>query len=333
MRHTAKQIASVSIMHSLIDFLCAISLFHSRTGQPFLLYTFCAFALQLPIGIVLDEWMKRQEPSLNGAAAVTVAGVLLTVLGTVSDPIILGIGNALFHTGGGVLTIHADRREQMNGTGLGVFVAPGAIGLFLGSRLSGMPGVAVIGGTALVLAVLCVQLLQGMKHTSAAAMKPAVFDRRSLSVFAACVLVVILRSAVGFAESFAWKQGFGYSLLAVIMLAIGKSAGGLLGAVYGRSRTIAASLLAAAVCYGLKDILPFGLLALFTFNMTMPLTLYLLSQQFSDMPGFAFGALTLALFIGYVLVRVYGLTMPYFGVAGSLVSLLLLLYAEKIHAG
>ena len=43
-----------------------------------------------------------------------------------------------------------------------------------------------------------------------------------------------------------------------------------------------------------------GCTGLFLFNMTMPMTLYLLAERFRDFPGTSFGLLTFALFIGFL---------------------------------
>lgn len=83
----------------------------------------------------------------------------------------------------------------------------------------------------------------------------------------------------------------------------------------------------AAVCYFFKDILPFGLAALFLFNMSMPLTLYLLAKRMPGMPGLAFGLLTFALYLGFVLIYTSPVSIPLIGPLGSLVSAVLLAYA------
>ena len=137
-----------SILHLLVDGICAFAMFAiffpQREGMLFLiLYNFCAFALQMPFGVILDMLQIRLEQrahfyiklQLDQADAmpenknwlatkdffaienkkqmlclITVAvGLLFTILGTVTHPVILGIGNALFHIGGGVGTI--DRKS------------------------------------------------------------------------------------------------------------------------------------------------------------------------------------------------------------------------------
>lgn len=158
-----------SVLHFLVDGICAAAMFSRFLGGSrgywwILAYNFCAFVLQMPFGAVLDGWngsdgtgeMTARAPlgraafagggsqynggasQYNGGASqrkafvFAVAGVLLTIAGAFTSPVMLGSGNALFHVGGGVGTILEDRECGSAGRRLGVFVAPGAMGLFLG---------------------------------------------------------------------------------------------------------------------------------------------------------------------------------------------------------
>lgn len=116
-------------------------------------------------------------------------------------------------------------------------------------------------------------------------------------------------------------------VFSVLAVAGGKMAGGFLSAWKGLYRTAAVSLVMAAVCYLFSSVMPLGLAAMFLFNMTMPITLYWMIRAFPQMPGFAFGCLTFALFLGF-LPGYLGVqpvwTGNVIGGAGSILSLLLL---------
>lgn len=142
-----------------------------------------------------------------------------------------------------------------------------------------------------------------------------------------CLLVVILRSYLGMAVAFPWKTGIFAGLLAVFAVAGGKMAGGFLAAWGGAERTAAVSLVLASVCYLFSSVMPIGLAALFLFNMTMPVTLYWMILALPRKPGFAFGFLTFALFLGFLpsyLDVQTGLAGNVIGSAGSLLSLVIL---------
>lgn len=315
-------------MHFLVDFLCAWAMFGSfrdRGPEIYLVYNFCAFALQMPLGTLLDLIGKPRSPRLWA-----ILGAAVTAAGSVTHPALLGLGNALFHVGGGVEVIGADFARQRKGRELGIFVAPGALGLFCGTLL-GKNGFApwLPMGTGLLLLLLSAGVLRGKIHSPKEL--PSASEGTPMLPFS-CFAVVILRSFVGMSVSFPWKTGTGMALLAVAAVVLGKIAGGYLAVGIGMDRAVFWSLLMAAGAFLLGDRPGFGLTALLLFNMSMPMTLYMLACRMPKMPGFAFGLLTFGLYLGFL--PVYGgVSLPVsggmLGAAGSMLSLMLLILGRK----
>ena len=326
-------IGLLSLIHMGVDFLCAFALFGrfiGRFADLFFVYNFCAFALQMPLGTLLDSLTQRAEKKQEPSLFFTLSGILLTAIGALVSPVVLGIGNALFHVGGGVLTIREDDYSEFDGQGLGVFVAPGAIGLAIGMLLKGKY-FNILWGIVAALMLLLFLLLYRLREKLSTETAEQRSETDGLApVLLLCFLVVTLRSFAGMAISFSWKQGTFLTLLSTLALACGKSAGGFLSHFTGMRKTVIVSLLLSAVLYVFGNRAVFGIPALFFFNMTMPLTLYLFARKMPGAPGLAFGILTFALFIGYLPV-LFGLTgkLPPFpaGTVGSLLSLILLLLA------
>lgn len=309
-----------SVLHFLVDFLCAFGMFRFFTGGAdaavnILVYNFCAFALQMPMGAAMDCFgeKKSRMPALCASA-----GVVLTVLGMFTHPAILGLGNAAFHVGGGIDVIREDQRSGKSGRLLGIFVAPGALGLFLGGQLSG--------DISIWLPVLFALLGIGALFRFPAPEIPSPPKEIPGSVLPClcCFVVVILRSYIGLSVAFSWKTGFLPGLIAVCAVVLGKIAGGFAAARCGSRRTAVITLLLASLCYLWGDVPVAGLLALFFFNMTMPLTLYQLWLRWPGLPGTAFGVLTFGLFLGFLPVSL-DWQIPLGGTMGSLLSLVLLL--------
>ena len=324
---TVHTVGILSAAHMCVDFLCAFSLFRCFRDLPdvWLLYNYCAFALQLPLGIFLDLQIRRKGEQSGPGTVFTLMGMVLTVAGTLLSPVIAGIGNALFHCGGGVLTIAEDRYAGLKGRGLGVFVAPGAVGLVSGMLWYSTPHYRLIRNAACVFLLLCGAFLAAGRQSRPAERRTA--SPQALWICTVCFIVVVLRSLCGMALAFPWKNGAALTLFSVFCLACGKSTGGFLAARFGIRRTVIISLAAAALCYAFGQSLVFGLCALFFFNMSMPLTLYLAAEAVPEQPGFAFGLLTLGLFLGWLPVH-YGVfrnLMPFpSGTLIALVSLVLL---------
>ena len=308
--------AMYSCLHFLVDGLCAWAMFGRFLGgaggfEAMLIYNFCAFALQLPLGILVDALGGKRTPAYTACL-----GAALTLLGVRSGPAVLGLGNALFHVGGGIGTIREDFRENRHGALLGVFVAPGALGLYLGGQAAGNGAVEML--WILAAGVVMALVLHGCRHLAPAAPEPV--KANGFALAAMCFLVVILRSHVGMAAGFPWKQGFWMGLLAVLAVVLGKMAGGILAAKFGMTAVTAASLSLAAVGFLRSEMPAFGLLALLCFNMTMPLTLYALVRRFPENPGAVFGLLTFGLFLGF-LPTAYGWGIPAAGSIACIISL------------
>lgn len=331
--------ALYSILHMFVDGVCAYAMFGTFLKQEqgyfyVLVYNFCAFALQMPFGAVLDLWYVKSGKHISLSAMCV--GVVLTLVGAVTHPVILGIGNALFHIGGGVGTIHEDERNGWRGRGLGVFVAPGALGLYLGMRLAKNGAEAQwLYGAGVCMVIACVGTACVLRRRDALG-KAADYleDGRGLTEttgvipLAVCLfLAVVLRSYIGMAVTFSWKTTTFAAVLSTLVIVFGKAAGGFFMARFGGFKTAAICLPTAAVLYLFSGCMPAGAAALFLFNMTMPITLYLLICKLPQYPGFSFGLLTFGLFLGF-LPEYYGLRTlrdgGVLGCAGSLIMLLIL---------
>ena len=105
-----------TLAHFAVDFACANLIFRisdsfSDAALLMLTYNFCAFALQLPLGVILDK--------LGRNALAAAIGCLLTgaayLFGSVpmAAAVVCGLGNAAFHLGGGIG--HVPIRRQLKG--------------------------------------------------------------------------------------------------------------------------------------------------------------------------------------------------------------------------
>lgn len=338
--------------HFWVDLSCALLLFRILPGRPefalcLLLYNFCAFALQMPLGVLADR--------LNRNGAVAAVGCALTAAAYAGLPplpaaLTAGIGNALFHLGGGIELLNESRDSA---AALGVFISPGALGLWLGTRW-GRGSDFPLWPAPLALTALAYAILWASRKRSAAPCSdnepvdfsgqpaplrptsrrspatprsdkaPVSFSgqpaplrptsrRRSAALrsdnapfdlagqaapLLPLFLAVVLRSYLGMNQRFPWAEAGAFAL--PLALALGKAAGGFLSDRLGPRRAAAVSLGAAAALYLFSGFPPAGALAVFAFQMTMPITLWAAARCLPGAKGFAFGLLTFALFLGFL---------------------------------
>ncbi len=333
-------LALYSAGHFWVDLSCAFLLFRILAASPdmalcLLVYNFCAFALQMPLGLLADR--------LDRNGAVSAVGCLLTALAYLMQvpmpaAVTAGVGNALFHLGGGIDVLNGSRKKS---SALGVFVAPGAAGLFLGT-LWGKSRVPALwtGPAGLLIFAAAILLCCRRRYGPSFRSGNAPFNLAAPAGCARLVplfLVVVLRSYMGMNQTFSWKGEGQWALALMLALALGKAAGGFLMDAAGPRKAAAGSLMVAAALY-LASALPLpGTLAVFFFNMTMPVTLWEAARVMPGAKGFTFGLLTFGLFLGYLpgALGLPGLlAAPWTRALAALTSLMLLWPAlEKKVAG
>lgn len=303
--------AVYAVGHFLVDFACALMMLRTAP-EPiwFLVYNFCAFAMQMPIGLLADIFGRNRPFALTGIGMVLLAFCPLTVPLRV---IAMGLGNACYHVGGGREALLQD--DKM--TGLGIFVSPGAVGIYLGTVLAQNDAVhmAVIIALAIcAVAVLC---------CCAGGMKRSVIGKPRPLLALLMLTVVIVRSLIGLSMEYPWKIGM-FVTFGALAAAGGKALGGFLGDRFGGRSAGMISLILAAALFLLPDMGIAGVLSILLFNMTMPITLRQACDALPGMEGFGFGLLTFGLFLGY-LPSAFGVTFaPWIGAVLSLICAVLL---------
>ena len=299
-----KMLTVYSIAHAAVDFSCAFLVFRTMLDSPdlglcLLLYNFCAFALQMPFGLLADGWNRNGIVAAVGCVAVALA--YLPGLPALLAAVVAGVGNGLFHVGGGLDVLNDSTKKA---AALGIFVSPGAFGLYIGGILgrgtalgAALPPVVLIVMTALIL-----WAVRGTYGGFLSRNAPAELSLTSWNVgTAACLaLVVVLRSYMGFNQTLPWKGDGQWGLIVTLALVLGKACGGVLSDRLGAKKATLLSLGLAAVCYLFAANPVLGTAAVFLFNMTMPITLWAAARLMPGGKGFAFGLLTFALFLGFL---------------------------------
>ena len=308
-----------ALCHFVVDFacvstmLCAVSRVLGESGQgsmevvalSILLYDIVAFTLQLPIGIALDQLDKNSYAALLSYALVG-AGVILSLvpIALLEWPaiLLLAIGNALFHSAGGLSVLNI---SQKHAGPSGIFIATGAIGVFLGTQSAQM-GRLQIAFSLLVLLFLCalITLVVQKVNKKYWNVHNVTFDIPRLSsntllAIALLSLVVALRSYAGMVMAFPWKSEMLLLVLSILGVFAGKALGGMVADRIGFRTTATFSLIVAATLFVPSWEIPvMGLLGVFFFNFTMSITLASLANILPNAKGTAFGLASFSLAVG-----------------------------------
>lgn len=305
-----------SVLHLLVDGLCVCCLYLIASSFSalhlvgiFLTYNILAFLTQPLTGLWADCMKRRHWMLLASVLLLTVAVLAtsivvsfrLSTVGMMVVPILLGMGNSLFHVWGGkqvAVTTGNDMRA------LGAFVSTGAFGLALGIVFFSWPLLYTVLLTICVLSTAYVHLdlkagISAINSLEAGCRFSKLFIWMSLLVL---MLVVMLRSFVG--ETFSGEMSRTSSMVLLIGLLsmLGKMAGGWLAHHLGIVRMLALVIVLVLVCLVFRSQeMVIALVGLFAVNCTMPVTLYLANVVLPKREGLAFGLLAAALIPGYIL--------------------------------
>ena len=278
-----------TLQHFTVDGICGAVLAAYAFDEPYFepivyyfgLYNLIAFGSQWLMGYLLDKKINLISYAFPISLISLTLGTI-SELGILSQAILLGMGNSLFHVAGGSLVL----RKYNTYKELGIFVSSGAIGLALGLNLfcSAMTFLMIY---AIVTMIVFHQL---RKNQFAVEEQSEVVEHKysGIPLAAICSCVVLLLGCV-------ILRGFGggnnvsdYIMLFPCVFAAGKVLGGICCDKIGYKHTIILIFLVSFLSLQWHGLVSMVILTL-AFNMTMPLTLRLVHFCNPKYPGMMFG--------------------------------------------
>jgi MFS transporter, FSR family, fosmidomycin resistance protein len=286
--------------HAVVDASCMLLIFGGLDVKGdlltyIILYNTLAFGMQMPFGFILDKLHSPNISAMIGCILLIIA--LMFPYHPLMAISLAGIGNALFHVGGGTISLNLKPGKAFIP---GVFVAPGGIGLFAGLLISKYYGFPYKIFIILLFTVTILIYFLKKPAISYSTQKEKPIDYFLLTVFLVLITVCI-RSLVGLSVHFPWKSDISLLVLLTISIALGKGIGGLIADYFGWIRVSVGCLVISALLIFWGPTYPLlGILGMFLFNFTMPVTLVTISNMLPGKPGFSFGLTTLAILLGVV---------------------------------
>jgi FSR family fosmidomycin resistance protein-like MFS transporter len=303
-QHTQRVVSCYAVTHFLVDATSVAILCRAigrqelnvlSVGALVLTYDLLAFGLQPFVGLSVD---KKRTARL--AAAVGCLLAALPVATVSSLPIVsvcvAGIGNALFHVGGGAVTLHlAPRRSAAPG----IFIAPGALGLAMGATMGvGMPVLPWITALLLVAASIFI-LTRKVPQTHYSETDTACPISLPGLAIALLLFVTVVRSLIGMTMALETKASVVWLMSLALAAAVGKAFGGVLADRLGWRLVTVATLLASAPLLsfaGSADYL--ALPGMLLFQVPTGVVVTAIALVYPGRPAFAFGLTSLALMTG-----------------------------------
>lgn len=327
---TKRVLTANSIAHLLVDAVCASVVVSAATPAlltVFILYNTFAFSTQCVLGLLTDR--VGHCGLLAPGACIWVALCGFLPVPPSAGAVLIGLGNSLFHVSAGSRVLESSAGKAAP---LGLFVAPGALGVFAGKAF---PALRI--GLCILL-ILCAVWLQIENRVVA----PRPDDRfhgeaqpREILPVALLLLLAVMTRAIGGAVSSDSSGSllFRQSLLVVFCVFAGKSLGGLISDRVGIRRMTAVSVPLAAILILLSGrSLAACAAGQFLLNLSMPVTLFLVYRCLPKSPGFAFGLAASVLWPGTLIGN-------YISISGRLrtalllfcfgISLFSILYSER----
>lgn len=327
---TKRVLTANAAAHLLVDAVCAavvVSASVAELTMVFILYNTFAFSTQCVLGLLTDRFGHCRI--LAPAACFWVALCGFLPLGQVTGAVLIGLGNSLFHVAAGSRVLACSKG---NAAPLGLFVAPGALGVFAGKAF---PRLRI--ALCILLALCAVWLL--LENRFAVCLTedrlPEEKQPREGLTTALFLLLAVMTRAVGGAVSSgsAGKLLFWQSLLVVFCVFAGKSLGGVISDRAGIRKMTALSIPLAALLILLTGrSFAAGAAGQFLLNLSMPVTLFLVYRCLPKSPGFSFGLAASVLWPGTLIGN-------YISISGELraalllfcfgISLFSILYSER----
>lgn len=293
------------MIHPLVD-ACSVSVLvvGGMTWERVISYNAMAFAFQLPIGMLMDEWPQLNRAGFFLGTGLTFAGAVLAASGFGGWGVLASacVGNALFHLTAGKHIL--ETREGRSGP-IGLFISTGALGLMAGQVWAAKAAVLCLSAFAVSLAV-CVVLAaarqwgggDGRMNTPAQGGGVALLPM--LILFGLFVLIS-WRSWAGLFASGRSAGGCALIILAGAAVTFaGKVTGGYLAELVGRWKVTVFSVMGSVSLVFLCETswVAAWLVLLFVAQLATGPVLSLVYDKSSRRGGFAFGLNCLGLFAG-----------------------------------
>ncbi len=261
-------------------------------------YNLLAFGTQPLFGWIADFLAAYRLTALLGIGLAALSLVAIRISPALAVAM-AGVGNALFHVAGGAVSF---AMAPHRATAPGIFVAPGALGIFIGAMV-GRAGPVTAWPFLIILGFLFLATVF-RKYPEAAGDETPHYSPIPLPVLIGTLLLfsIAVRSFAGFAAGAPYQANHTAIILLTLSAVVGKAAGGIVSDRYGWLGVSVSALVLSVPLLGFcrVSLVP-AIAGMLLLQMTMPVTLTALRELFPRLPAFSFGLASGAFIIGALL--------------------------------
>lgn len=348
MKNLLKDISIYAICHFIVDLISCVfvlgvaSCYCSNDVEyiaEVIIYNFFAFAFQVPLGWIMDKFNIYKHVGIIGFLL-----ILLCYICPIPVPIlmssIVGIGNALFHLEGGVNAYEYSRGKAFIN---GLFVAPGCLGIFLGTFFYKELAFSYVSIALAIVAIVLLALVQknelkyikGEKEKIKSSKNSTFKSMDIINISTLIGISIIVRSLGGSAIKYGWKDSnvLIIGLTFTLFIFLGKALGGLIGDKFGLKKTAIFSLIASCIFLMIGYSIPAcAYVGILLFNIPMSITLILLENSNKKNIAMMVGTNTFFLFIGYLICLVPNVLNNYMVLISCIVlAIVSIFFAFRIY--
>jgi FSR family fosmidomycin resistance protein-like MFS transporter len=303
-------VAAYGLVHALIDATTVTTLYRAGivaglvdTFWLVVTYNLLAFAFQAALGPMVDALRAPRAAGVLGSVLSLAALLALGHAPALVVVVMAGVGNALFHLGGGAIALAL---VPARAAPSGIFVAPGAIGLAAGVWIGHRPVVSVVPLVAGLVAGIAIQgFITPQKPSEFAPLPieradaPRLGHVMMLGALGLLLVTVLVRSVVGGGAAHGLHRSVPLGFALAVGAFLGKLLGGFVADRLGWARASVGALLISLPLLVLGDHDPWTVVVgVLVFQTTMPVTLAASSLLLPGRPATAFGLCCLALVLG-----------------------------------